>query len=236
LDATLEKLIQLQKTDEVIQSLKVKSESIPDDIAGLDAKLNESRATVEKIKNKIKENELCIRKNESSIEECRQQQGKYRGQLFKLKSNREYLALKTEIDLLDGKISGYETEIIEMLEDTDTQKENLVKSEGELKEKTKTLNQEKNELSKVLEKVNTELIQSDSLQKKLESQIPEETLGKYQRISAKRGSGVSEIKTGNCGGCYMKVRPQISAMVRANDQLINCEKCHRFLYWSDVSE
>ncbi len=236
MDAALEHLIHLQKVDGKIKTLKDQSDGIPKQIASLDSKLNRSREKVEKIKKTLKNNELQIRKNESAIEESRQQQGHYRGQLFKLKSNREYQALKSEIDGLDSKISSFETDILEILEDTDNQKIALKKAEKSLASEILELNMQKNDLKIELDAVLADLNDCEKDFAETTSEIPEEHLARYTRIKTKRGSAVAEIVSGNCGGCYMKVRPQFSAMVRSNSELLQCEKCGRYLYWSDVSE
>jgi uncharacterized protein len=236
LKADLENIISLHKTDSVIESFKRICTEIPVVIAKLKNEISSVRRKIDDYKVEIKENEKKIRKNEQDIETHRQQQGKYRAQLFKLKSNKEYTALNAEIIVLDEAISKLETEILELLEKSDRSRESLKLLELSIKDEELRINAKIREKEAELDQEKEKLEHEELVRSALIESLHSETVEKYLKIVKKRGSAVAEIISGNCGGCNVKVRPQMASLVRSNDQLIQCEKCGRFLYWGYESE
>ncbi len=236
MDNILDDLIYKQKLDLEIDGRARKCNSIPVEISTLDRQLDDAKQRVDKIQSAIQSTNEKIRKNEGAIKECKEQQEKYRGQLFKLKTNREYQTMNSEIQLLNEKISKFETDILELMEEADRWRLELKTAETTLSQERLTVLEKKKELQEVLETEKRQLSDIEQLREALVSRLDVEVMEKYARIQKKRGTAVAEIVSGNCGGCYVKVRPQIAALVRANDSLINCEECGRFLFWSDVSD
>jgi uncharacterized protein len=236
LDATLENLIALHHCDSAIKQLQKKCSEIPLMIQNLEKEMEAYTLAIDSIKNGIKTGEKRAKENESGIEDSRQQQGKYRAQLFKLKSNREYQALTAEIEILDKKISELETGILELFEENDHNREKLKKLQSEFKLKEIGIIEEKKKLNDDLRHELTKFRTEEKIRSEIVNKINPEVVAKYSRILKKHHSAVAAIVNGNCGGCFVKVRPQLSALVRGNDQILNCEDCGRFLYWSDVSE
>ena len=236
MDKVLENLITLQLTDLNITKHRKRCGEIPDEIRKIDEQLQEQVKKVDDTKVLLKELEKKIRGNEQQIELNKQQQGKYRTQLFKLKSNREYQALNSEINLLQEKNSQLETEILELYENIDKSKAMLNTCETELKQKTAEISQSKGKWERELSEEMKALEKAELCRQGFIEILSEACVAKYEKLLRKRGSAVCEIIAGNCGGCFVKLRPQLSASVRGNDQLINCEKCGRFLYWSVKSE
>lgn len=236
MDITLENLIALAKCDQLIFVTHRKCESIPVSISQIDQEINGARSRIENARNDLKEVDRKIRKNEQSIEDSKLQQGKYRVQLFKLKSNREYNALNSEIKLLDEKISMYETEILELMEIMDRTKTKLKELEASILVDESQLVAKKGELEAELAVERKALSGLMRERSGLLVHVQGDTAKHYDRLLRKMGSAVAEIVEGNCGGCRVRVRPQLSALVRGNDQILQCEHCGRFLYWSDVSD
>ncbi|MCD4653365.1 hypothetical protein K8T06_05465, partial [bacterium] len=134
MNPVLKMLIRIQHLADQINGHRKRCDEIPTMIQRLEKQLANAREKLKSIKATIKENEEQIRFKERFIADSRDQQGKYRMQLFKLKSNREYQALNKEIELLDKKISESETDIIERMESIDNAEVEQKKAEIYLKE------------------------------------------------------------------------------------------------------
>jgi uncharacterized protein len=232
----LENLITLHRVDLRIKENQRHCSEIPKKIEEVNRLLQAARKKVDDLKNDIKENEKIVRRNEQKIEDNRQQQGKYRAQLYKLKSNREYTTLNAEIKALDGNTSELETEILELMESNDNKRERLIIQEKSLKEEEIRIKDVARDFEKELQEEREKLVREEQIKTSLVATLTEESLAQYNKVMRKHGSSVAEIIMGSCGGCNVKVRPQIAALARANDQLISCEGCGRFLFWSEESE
>ncbi|MBN1356108.1 hypothetical protein JXA40_07545 [bacterium] len=236
MENVIDRLIELHKLDMDIARLRKQCCEIPAQIKLLDGELSRAGQKVAGKQVEIRENEKKIRSREQAIEGHREQQGKYRVQLFKLKSNREYQALNNEILLLNDKISEIETDILEYFERIDAARKDLNRLEMELRELERKIVEKQKVLKEQYRGEEKLLVQKEAERKELIKAIDAEYLERYQRLVRKHGSAVAEIVSGSCGGCYVRIRPQLAALARSNDVLVNCEKCGRFLYWSDVSE
>ena len=54
----------------------------------------------------------------------------------------------------------------------------------------------------------------------------------YQRLAGARGGQVVvSVQSGTCGGCYLKVQPQLVSEIRRQDKLVMCPHCQRMLLW-----
>lgn len=215
--------------DEVVR-LKRRCNEIPVMIKNLDTQLASSEKKLDSIKTQIKENEGRIRKCESAIQDARDQQGKYRTQLFKLKSNREYQALNTEIVALGEKISASETEIIEIMERNDNAQSMRTDAEKHLKEEKTRISLEKSRFESELKEEQRRLQEAESAYIEIRKSIEESIVMQFDKLVRKNGRAVSELHNKDCGNCFVKVRPQIAASVIGNSNLVNCDKCGVFLY------
>ncbi|MCD4652664.1 hypothetical protein K8T06_01875, partial [bacterium] len=162
--------------------------------------------------------------------DSRDQQGKYRMQLFKLKSNREYQALNKEIELLDKKISESETDIIERMESIDNAEIEQKEAEIYLKKEETRVGLQKATVEKELKEETRRLIEAETVYSKEHGNLDESLRDNFDRLVRKNSRGVAELNGRNCGNCFVKVRPQIAASAMGNTEILTCDTCGVYLY------
>ncbi len=226
-------LMEVQFLSDELSRLEKLCKQTPELIARLDAQLKTSKKKRDAIKDEIQANEMRIRKCEGLIKDAKDQQAKYRTQMFTTKSNREYQTLNSEINALNDRISQYETDIIETLDLIDEAKESLKKSESHLKDEETRIASEKEKLNVEDQENQRRLHETRAGYTKKRTALPEELLEKYDKLVRKNGRAVSRLDKNTCGNCYVKVQPQIVARVFGNSNLVNCDKCGVFLYVSE---
>jgi predicted nucleic acid-binding Zn-ribbon protein len=64
-------------------------------------------------------------------------------------------------------------------------------------------------------------------------EVPANVLSDYDRLLRARGGValVQVIKPNLCGACRMTVTPQRLQELRAQNALLHCESCGRYIYW-----
>jgi predicted nucleic acid-binding Zn-ribbon protein len=63
--------------------------------------------------------------------------------------------------------------------------------------------------------------------------VNEEARGRYERLLRSKGEHVVVgVQHGVCGGCHMKVPPQLLVACQANKELVTCSNCGRILYYT----
>ncbi|HPQ39968.1 MAG TPA: hypothetical protein PLV45_06295, partial [bacterium] len=207
----LEKLIRLQHLADEILHHRTRCDSIPREMTQLNSQLEGAVSKVDRITQQIRDSEARIRKNERAISDSREMQGKYRTQLFKLKSNREYQALNKEIELLKTKISECETEIIISMEEIDSAEKKLSDAKAYLKEETQRIEVLKRDLESELKEEQRRLAEAESAYGDVYNELEPVQREDYDRLVRKNGRAVADIHQKCCGNCHVKVRPQIAA-------------------------
>lgn len=228
------RLLVIQEKERRLLELEDAKEQLP-------RMLNESRERIADGEDDIREikagaKELQVRKKEFEIESESKLEAvaKYEKQQFEVKTNVEYQALQKEI--ADRKIenSRIEDRILEVMEKLE-EKEQLAKSRGEaLAQERAKLASEEDRIAGEAAKLDAKIAELKEERDKLLPGVGQTILKKYQRIFAnKRDSAIVPLINYVCGGCHMKLPPQIANNVRKTDMLVICENCSRILYWAD---
>ena len=157
---------------------------------------------------------------------------KLQGQLYQLKSNKEYTAMEMEIKGLKADKSLLEEEILKLLDAVDAaklktgkEKELLSVEEKKCKEELEALKKREDEISAA----------AGVLEEKRKTYLPNvevKLVSQYEKIlKSREGLALAPVKNGACGGCHMDLPPQAVHEIRLAEKVIICESCARMLYW-----
>lgn len=227
----LQELVRLQEIDKSIASLLKEKEVLPAELQRFEEELKNEESTIkaeEETKfNLIKER----RQKEREAEEKNTQRKKLQGQLYQVKTNKEYAALMQELNNLKLEIDKTEEETLILMEKIDEVERALTCEQKELDKRRKEWeavwksNAEKE--AKLTEKLND----WEKTRSKKTSSISVELLHEYERIRRGRnGMALAAVKNNACQGCFMELPPQVISEMRLGQRLIFCENCNRLLY------
>jgi predicted nucleic acid-binding Zn-ribbon protein len=210
---------------------------LPNAVKDLQKKIDNLQSEVE-LKEEQKKDSLKKREdNEEEVEKLKNNQKKFKAQLYQVRNNKEYDALTKEIDHTDEQVTKLEAENNSL---ADLSK----KLAEEIEEIAPTLDELRNEL-KVKEADLKEIIKTNeneehNLQeerKKIIEQTKKADYSAYMRIrTAKKGKAVVTIKRNACSGCHNIVPSQRQLEIRRNSRLFFCEYCGRILISPEVAE
>jgi predicted nucleic acid-binding Zn-ribbon protein len=232
--ATIELLFNLQQIDDQMDELRSQEDEIPERRAELDAEVT---AIEDKIK-AHKQQSLDLAKlrklKEIELEAATQKKIKFQGQLFQVKSNREYEALQHEITALDEQVSKFEDEVLEIMEGSEKTAQAIVEEEKTLKATADKIKQEHAALDRRAEELRQVISEKSGAREKLIAGLNASLLSRYDRIrDVKDGLAVAVVKNGACSGCFRRIPPQEMQILRRNDKVITCEGCGRILIWRE---
>jgi predicted nucleic acid-binding Zn-ribbon protein len=78
-----------------------------------------------------------------------------------------------------------------------------------------------------------ELSELETNREELAVAAGETARGRYERLfKSKGGNVVVGVQHGVCGGCHMRVPPQLLVSCQAQQELITCSNCGRILYYT----
>jgi len=228
----LELLWELQKIDLELENIKEERERYPKEIKKLDERQNIEKERVQKEKERVESLEKTRRQKEGLLNVEQEKIKKAERRMSEVKTNKEYQALLSEIDMIKGTNSRIEEEVLQVLDEIDELKKDLFKRE---KEVGITLEKIEGERKKIQEKMALdERVWNEQMERRgvLSKQIESKLFKLYNTLKDKRGGvGVVNVKNETCQGCFVNVPPQMFIEVQKNNALIRCPHCNRILYW-----
>jgi uncharacterized protein len=227
----VQNLIELQKADREILTLKQEIAGLPKRVLAIEAKLAGTKANLEAAKASIKADDAARRKFETAIQDLRQKISKYRDQSLEVKTNDQYRALLTEIQFAEQEIRANEDKILELMVNADARDKEVKAAEGELKAETAEIEKEKAEARELTAADEKLLAEWNTKRDQARANVDPDLLRQYDRVAKYRGSGLSEVLDQKCMACQVMLRPQTYNEVRTGTQIIVCDSCQRILYY-----
>ena len=227
----LKGLVELQALDGEIYRLEREIAAMPGEAARMKAGHQESLEQSKSAEAQYKTLELKRKEMEISLDQKEEQIKKIHGQLFQVKTNKEYSAMQKEIEGFKADKSVLEEEVLKFMEEIErskvlvqAEKQVVAGKEAELKAALSRLD----EGAKVMKAKADELKASRaSIAPKIDPTI----LSRYERIlKGKAGSALVPVRGNACSGCFINLPPQTINEIMLATRLIVCESCARILY------
>lgn len=233
MDGQLKTLIALQTLDTRIAGLEAEAARIPRDLEALRAGLAEIKKVVDTAKTALDATRKETRAKEKDLEDNQVKRQKFEGQLYQVKTNKEYSAVLAEIEEVKQQKSKIEEEILTLMERQERLAGEIKDAEGRYKSAESAGAVEEGALREKLAAVETELAGGRGERGSLAREVPANVLSDYDRLLRARGGvALAQVTKPNlCGACRMTVTPQRLQELRAQNALLHCESCGRYIYW-----
>ena len=230
-------IYQLQQIDNQLDELEDLRGDLPNMVRELEEKIN-GLVTDIGLKEREQKDSLKTRdNNEDEIEKLKENQKKFKAQLYQVRNNKEYDALTKEIDHTEEEINKLEAENNSLADNSKvltSEIEEITSRVDELKNDLKEKEADLKEIVKANEREESKLLEE---RKKIEGGVKKNDLSAYMRIrKAKKGLAVATIKRSACSGCHNIVPSQRQLEIRRNNRLFFCEYCGRILVSSEIAE
>ncbi len=234
LKVQLGNLINLQQIDSEIYKLKREKEAKPEEIKSIDAAFESKKqalAALEKtyldLQKQKKDKEIELGSKEEAAK-------KLQGQLFQLKTNKEYQAMLQQIADVKADISMIEEKILIIMEQMDKVKADTDSEKQKLQVEEKIYNGQKNAIQARIKEIDDRLAVLEGQRQQAIPNIDPKIFVQYERILANRdGLAIVLAKNNSCQGCNMFVPPQVINLIKMYEHIITCETCNRILYIED---
>lgn len=234
LKTQLASLIKLQAIDSEIYSLNNEKESKPQEISMIEAAFEEKKKAQAELESKSLDLQKQKKDLELELGSKEEATKKLQGQLYALKTNKEYNAMLQQIADSKADASVIEDKILRVLEQIDKIKEEIEKEKSKLRDEEKVFNEEKKKVTDRIKIIEDRLIVLESQRKQQIPDIDQRVLSQYERILANRnGLAIAHVKNNSCEGCNMSLPPQVINLIKMYENIITCETCNRILYIED---
>ncbi len=234
LKSQLESLIKLQAVDKEIYSLNLEKTAMPLKIKEAQTVFEAKKQGLRDLESKgldlqkqKKERELELGSNEENAK-------KLQGQLFQLKTNKDYQAMLLQIKEAKADASVIEDKILQVMEQIDLVKADIEKEKLKVQAEEKVLKEEESKINNKVKEIDSRLSQLDALRRQNIPAIEPKLFAKYEKILTNReGLAIVEVKNNCCQGCNMSMPPQVTNQIKMYENMVTCEFCSRILYVED---
>jgi predicted nucleic acid-binding Zn-ribbon protein len=229
----IEKLLILQDRDRRIRRLKGELAHIEPQRQTMKTRAAAANASLEAAKTKVKELESQRKDLELEVEAKKQMISKYANQQLQTRKNEEYRALANEIQTCKEAIFKIEDQEIALMEQGEAAQKEVVRATQAANEARKMAEDQVAQLGVREENLKKELAELEANREELAAAVDDSARGRYERLMKNKGENVVVgVQHGVCGGCHMKLQPQLVVSCQAQQELVTCSNCGRILYYT----
>jgi len=233
----IEKLLVLQDRDRKLRRVKTELATIEPQRQAMKNKGLGAQTGLDRAKQHTMEIETKRKQLDLEIETKKGQIEKYGHQQLQTRKNDEYQALTHEIAHCKEAISKIEDQQLDLMEKAEVAAREMAAAAKVLKDAQGVVENEIKLLTEREENLKKELAELSSNRQTLAGAVDESILNRYERIMNTRGDNVVvDIARGICGGCHMKIPPQVVMSCRAQQEITTCTNCGRILYYQPGME
>jgi uncharacterized protein len=228
-------LMGLQRLDERLRALHVEQQQLPQQLQPYKTACIAAQQALSQLQERLALSERQRRTLERELDSLQAHLAKTQSKLHDVKTNKEYSAVLVEIDTGKQRIAALEDHVLDLMECTEQYRQDYHDHEQRLQAAKDELDNQgrrvQHDQEALVERIAVEEKKREQLVNNLDAQL----YAMYQRLATLRhGQAVVYMQDGTCGGCYLKVQPQLISEIRRQEKLIVCPHCQRMLLWPSV--
>lgn len=227
----LEQLLVLQDRAQQIRQVDAELRSVPLERKSLDAQVAAASANLEAVKNRARHVEMEKKKIELDVGTRNESIARLRTQQYETRKNDEFSAMGREIERYQHEISDLEDRELELMEQADQLKLQIVAEEKQTATSKEAIARQVSNLEAKETTLKRRLEELKHEREELAGKVDEDLLDRFNRLFTSKGdAAVVALEHDVCTGCHMKVTTATSVRVKAGKEIVSCEQCGRLLY------
>jgi predicted nucleic acid-binding Zn-ribbon protein len=197
------------------------------------ARATEAQTALDQAKGRVRQFESDRKSLELEVETKKQLIERYANQQLQTRKNEEYRALAHEIETCKGDIFNIENREIDLMEQAEAGQREVVRATQAATEARKLMEEQLAQLSVREANLRKEAAELEANRAELAAAVDESIRARYERLVKNKGENVVVgVQHGVCGGCHMRLPPQVLVQCQAKKDLITCSNCGRILYYT----
>jgi predicted nucleic acid-binding Zn-ribbon protein len=230
---SVEKLLILQERDRRIRRVEGELVHIEPAQQVLRAKAAAAQVELVQAKGRLRQIEASRVSLELEVKAKKALIAKYSLQQFQTRKNEEYRALAHEIEICKEAIFKIEDEEIALMEQAEATQKEILRATLGAEELGKQVAEQLAQLGGREQRLKEELAGLHANRQELAAAVAENARARYERLVRSKGEKVVVgVEHGVCGGCHMRLPPQLLVECQAEKGIVTCSNCGRIVYYT----
>ncbi len=232
--SAIDQLFALQRVDSELRVLKLELSALGGAAEELKATVGTRRSVTQAKRQEMADLEKQRRDLEARLSDEEEKTKDRRMRMQRIRNEKELGALRREVELSRDLATQLEESLMKLLEGADAKVAELKGMEGELASAEEQLAERENALAERTRELAADLERLTGDRERAASEVEEGLRRRYDLIFERKGGvAVVEVrKEGDCGGCRMRVPPQLITQLHRNVDVVFCPSCQRALWVS----
>jgi predicted nucleic acid-binding Zn-ribbon protein len=223
-------LLELQRRDGALAESKRRLAEVPKRRDLLSRALDGARTALRGIQKELEAARLERRRLEKEVDALSAEAARLEKQLFDVKTNEAFTAMRHQIANVNGKRSDHETSILEWMEREEALAAGMKKAEAAVAGAERGLKDDGAALDAEAVALGREIEERMRLRDEGRAPITAAVLSKYDRLLAGReGVAVVTVQNNACGACHRALTAHDLQMVKQGETMLTCEGCGRIV-------
>ena len=228
----LELLTVLQGLDDRLRVLGKEQQALPLRLKTPQLEHGQACQELKAIQAEIDRNERQQHDLEMNLQSTQDALAKVQQKLREVKTNKEYSAVLAEIDAGNRQIGSVEDQLLQLMEHAEQKRQARLLQEQRVQVTHDDLQQQGQVVEQASRALEQEIRVEQEKRRQTAVQLRAELLEAYEKLAAQHNSSVVvHLKDGACGGCHLKVLPQLVSDIRLQESLHTCPHCRLILLW-----
>lgn len=232
----LKLLEELQRHDARLIELDALQKSLPQKLIAAEQAIAELERLLERERAELLDNENFRKGQEADQKDTQEQLTRAKAKLSQVKNMKESNAAQREVETTRRQLDTREEEVQKLGAALDQQRAMIADHEARLQQSQRDLAAQREATQARLAEIQGELAEAQKVSDEMAKQLRPEILKKYRNVRLRRIPAVVVVKDGTCGGCHMRIPPQLYNIIQRGSSLEQCPTCNRIIYWSKMLE
>ena len=231
MNPNLQSLIDLYEVDHEIFQTRQQLERYPKMIAAMDDAEKVHKRLLDEAAQSMDAARSDGRRLEKDVLALRARMAKYKSQQGSVKTNKDYQAMKGEIERIEAEIDAKETEGLEQLEADEASEKQRAGAEAALKELAAKHRPERERIATQIAEKKARLERLAGERARRLEAVEGDWRETYELLNERfPGSACSPIEGDHCGACQWSLVAVTVQHVRAGQEIVRCDHCRRILF------
>jgi len=231
----VELLKQIQAIDTELYRLRRQQRDKPRELEQATTQVNAQEKRLTAASERLTALQMAQKEKEMELQSREEHIKKLQGQLFQVKTNKEYTAMQREIETLKADKSLLEETILGAFDAIEQATKARHHEQAQLTQEQGRFAVAREQIARDIAAIEQQIAEAERRRAAVVTNVPAPALVIYEQVlKLREGLALVPLLNDACGGCHRRLPPQVVNQVYLKTSLVSCENCNRILYFDEA--